>query len=179
MNTTISTSTTPIEAHIIRGRLEAEDIPAFVAFEHHIWAKWWISNALGGVRVQVPSSYVNDAHKIITNINNGVYLAELRDEVEFSEPTPCPFCNNDSILRVNWPWKLALLSIIIFSLPIPYTQHLYKCSSCSSTWVATEKRGYPLYIPAISILALSAVLFFLLTLWYQWCKLNCELPPYL
>jgi hypothetical protein len=174
MNITISTSTTAIEAHIIRGRLEAEGIPAFVAFEHHVWAKWWLSHALGGVCVQVPPAYVNDANQIITNINNGKYLAELEDEIPFSEPTLCPFCNSDSTAQVDWPWRLALLSIILLSLPIPYTQHLTKCTFCSYTWTASEQRGYPLYIPAISILVLSAILYLLFALWCQWCKLNCE-----
>jgi len=42
----------PIKAHIVKGRLEAEGIYVYLANEHHIWAKWTISNALGGVECQ-------------------------------------------------------------------------------------------------------------------------------
>ena len=54
---TIASFTSPLEAHMARGRLEAEGIPAFIAHENHIWAEWFLSNALGGVKVQVLKQY--------------------------------------------------------------------------------------------------------------------------
>ena len=50
---TVATFTDPLEAHIVRGRLEAEHIECFVMHEHHIWANWFLSTALGGVKLQV------------------------------------------------------------------------------------------------------------------------------
>ncbi len=63
---TAATFTNPIEAHIVRGRLECEDIAAFVAHEHHIWAKWSLSHALGGVKVQVARSNLQKALVVIS-----------------------------------------------------------------------------------------------------------------
>lgn len=70
MNRTISIYTTAIEAHIVKSRLEFEGIPAFVVFEHHVWADWSLSLALGGVRVQVPFSFVKEATQVIKKIND-------------------------------------------------------------------------------------------------------------
>ena len=36
MLVTIATFTNPLEAHIVRGRLQAEGIETYVAHEHHI-----------------------------------------------------------------------------------------------------------------------------------------------
>jgi hypothetical protein len=176
MNTTISTHTTALEAHIVRGRLKTEGVPAFVVFENHIWANWSLSVALGGVRVQVPPSYVEKAGQIITDITTGKYQAVLEEETDFSAPLHCAYCNSVTTVQVNWPWKLALLAIFLLGIPIPYTQHLMKCERCSRTWVASEQRGYPLSVPAIFILVLGAIVFVIFSFWCEWCKLHCEQP---
>ena len=49
-----------MEAHIFRLRLEAEGIFAVVAHEHHVWANWPYAMALGGVKVQVPPSELEE-----------------------------------------------------------------------------------------------------------------------
>ena len=53
------------EAHILRGRLEAEGIPAFVQHEHHVTLDWFISNALGGVRLQMPVEHAQAAIDVL------------------------------------------------------------------------------------------------------------------
>src|SRR5215471_4944565 len=54
MLVTVDSFREPWEAHLFKMRLEAEDIPAFVRLEYHIWMFWPYSTALGGARVQVP-----------------------------------------------------------------------------------------------------------------------------
>lgn len=43
----------PYEAHLGRARLESEGIDALVVDEHTINMQWMLSDALGGVRLQV------------------------------------------------------------------------------------------------------------------------------
>jgi len=176
MNITVSTHTTAIEAHIIRGRLEAEGVPAFVAFEHHVWAKWSLSVALGGVRVQVPPSCVEKAGQVLDYINTGKYQVELEEEVAFSVPAYCPSCSSVTTEPIKWPWKLALLAIFLVTIPVPYSQHLMKCTACSHTWVESKQRAYPFYITVFSVLILWAILFVIFVLWNHWCKFHCEQP---
>ena len=176
MNVTVSTYTNAIEAHITRGRLEVEGVPAFVAFEHHIWMRWTLSVALGGVLVQVPPSYVDKAAEIITNINTGKYESALEEEIASSDPINCPCCSSERTVRVNWPWKAALLAMFLLAIPIPYTQHLMKCETCSHTWVASEQRGYSLSVRFLSFVAVIAIVSVLIAIWCYWCSLYCELP---
>ena len=175
MNITISTSTNPIGAQIIRGRLEAEGIPAFVIFEHHIWAEWWLSNAIGGVRVQVPPEFHNQAQTVIQNINSGRY--ELTPEnTTWSTPTRCPKCNSVKTTPINRYRKIALLAVIILYLPFPHSQHLMKCEACSNKWTATEQRAYPIYFPLIATIFLFAIVFAIYSIFEHWCRLHCEYP---
>ena len=62
---TVARYSLPYEAHLARARLEAEDIPAFVMEEHTINMQWLYSNALGGVRLQVPQGFEADAAAVL------------------------------------------------------------------------------------------------------------------
>jgi len=61
------------EAHIFRARLEAENIPAYVADEHQINANWLWSNALGGVKVRVPETCVERAYAVMQALETGEF----------------------------------------------------------------------------------------------------------
>jgi hypothetical protein len=71
MYTLASRHMTPVEDYIIKGRLEAEGLFAVVLFEHHIWAQWPISHALGGIRHHVPYAMADIAYKIIQKNHSG------------------------------------------------------------------------------------------------------------
>ncbi len=173
---TVSTHTTGIEAHIVRCRLEYEGIPAFVAFEHHVWAMWSHSVALGGVRVQVPHAFFENAAQVVNNINTGKYESELKtDELE-PATCSCPSCNSKTLSVINWPRKIALVVVFLFSVPIPYTRHLTKCNNCAHTWVATEQRPYPLYVMFCVLILYFALVLCGYEMWCHWCKLHCENP---
>ena len=75
---TIERYPNPIEAHIVKGRIEAEGVPAYIQHEHHIWAKWTISLALGYVKVQVRRKDVEACCAIIKKLQAGEYA--LADE---------------------------------------------------------------------------------------------------
>jgi Putative prokaryotic signal transducing protein len=49
----VATFSKPEEAHLLRMRLEAGGIQAFIRDENTIQIDWLYSNALGGVRVEV------------------------------------------------------------------------------------------------------------------------------
>jgi uncharacterized RDD family membrane protein YckC len=61
----------PIEAEIVRGRLEAEGIPAIAADANLIRVHSLMSAAVGGVKVQVPPEHLERAHAICRSIAEG------------------------------------------------------------------------------------------------------------
>jgi len=68
------------EAHILRARLEAEGLLASIADEHLVAMDWFYSNAIGGVRVQVPACELDRAREILTALQRGDY--ELHDDAD-------------------------------------------------------------------------------------------------
>jgi hypothetical protein len=53
------------EAHAMRVRLEAEGIPVFLFDEFTVTMDWLLSNAIGGVKVQVPDHCLERAREIL------------------------------------------------------------------------------------------------------------------
>lgn len=50
---TIASFSQPMEAHLLRARLEASGITAYLRDEHTITLDWLYSNLIGGVKVDV------------------------------------------------------------------------------------------------------------------------------
>jgi hypothetical protein len=50
---TVATFWNPAEAHVVRSRLEAEGIRAYLADEMTVTMDWLLSNAIGGIKLQV------------------------------------------------------------------------------------------------------------------------------
>lgn len=77
----------PAEAHAIRVRLESEGIPVFLFDEFTITMDWLLSNAIGGVKVQVPEVHLQRARDIL-GIKEEKEIAghEESSEDEWNEP---------------------------------------------------------------------------------------------
>ncbi len=73
---TVARFSKPMEAQILRMRLEADGIPAVIADENTIRVNWFLSNALGGVRVQVPSRKLQEAHEVMAALRAGRLRAD-------------------------------------------------------------------------------------------------------
>ena len=63
--TTIATFNKPEDAHLLRMRLEAGGIPAFIQDENLVQIGWLLANAIGGVRVQVADEDVASARELL------------------------------------------------------------------------------------------------------------------
>jgi Putative prokaryotic signal transducing protein len=122
--------TDAIHADIVRGRLEAEGIPALLANRHLVTADWTVSQALGGVRIMVPPEHVLAAREIIAQIDAGEFLDT--DE-EFSQDDVCETCNTLLVRKTSSTWKLALFSIhLLLPLPLPFRKHYFYCPQCGT-----------------------------------------------
>lgn len=62
----------PFEAHLDRSRLESEGIDTFVADEHTVNMQWMLSNAIGGVRLQVQEDDLYRARQILAEDRSGL-----------------------------------------------------------------------------------------------------------
>jgi putative signal transducing protein len=62
---TVATFRSPVEANLARNRLEAAGIEAFLADEETVGMVWHLTNALGGIKLQVGDRDVGEALAIL------------------------------------------------------------------------------------------------------------------
>jgi len=126
--TTVDRFFHPTDAHIAAGKLESEGIPVFLLGINHASANWLLSNALGGIRLQVPASYVDDARQLLAQI------AEPSNDGE----DKCPECGGSDISAMSNSRKVAFLAVHLFSIPIPWRTNRRHCQSCGAEWEMME-----------------------------------------
>jgi hypothetical protein len=122
--TTVDRFFHPTDAHIAAGRLESDGIPVFLLGINHASVNWLLSNALGGIRLQVPAQYVDEARAI------------LADTVQASseQNDSCPNCGSNDTSAMSNSRKIAFLAVHLFSLPVPWRNSRRHCQACGAEW---------------------------------------------
>ena len=121
---TVRTFTTPEEAHLLRMRLEAGGVPAVLQDEYMIQMDWGISNALGGVRLQIDERDIERAREIL----------EDQGEPLPSDRPVCPACASIQTAPDELPRRLSFLSMVMVGFPFLIARHRWKCADCGNTW---------------------------------------------
>lgn len=122
---TIATFSKPEDAHLLRMRLEAGGIAAYVLDENLIQADWFYSNAIGGVRLQVADHDVEAAREI---------MGEEGEPLEGVAYAECPACHSTEVEIDELPRRLSFLSLLVFLFPLPVGRSRYRCKACGKRW---------------------------------------------
>lgn len=133
---TVATFSKPEEAHLLRLRLGAGGVDAYVQDENMIQMNWLYSDAIGGVRVQIAEDDLEAAREIVA-------VPPVKADVgSVAELTECPECSATDTAPDERPRRFAFLSMI-FSLvtfgvafPFAFLRRRWKCSHCGCTWRA-------------------------------------------
>ena len=125
MLVTIARYSLPYEAHLARSRLDAEGIPAFVADEHTIGMQWLYSNALGGVRLQVPEPCVEEARRILAE-DLEAPLVESQGE----DKPRCPHCGSLDTEPHQLGRRWAFLVFLGLDFPLFPVRQGIRCRRC-------------------------------------------------
>lgn len=121
------------EALLAKGMLESAGIACVLADGNLVRMDWLLSNAIGGVRLQVDQQELEAARAILDE----PIPPELNEE-ELGEPYAQPRCPRCYSLDIGfekidrfWTYGLWLL----LSFPIPIGKNNWKCYTCGVEWV--------------------------------------------
>ncbi|MFW2163126.1 DUF2007 domain-containing protein [Acinetobacter beijerinckii] len=118
----------PYEAHIAKTQLEAAGIPARIENEHTINMDWLYSNALGGVRVLVLESNLEEARALLAQD----FSQELQEQFGLSEN--CPNCGSSDIQPYTEGKRPAYLVFLLLGFPLFFYKNGMKCQRCQYFW---------------------------------------------
>lgn len=127
---TIGRYSTPYEANMAKSHLESEGIPAFIADEYTVGMNWLYSNALGGVKVQVPESMAAEAQQILTAEIQHSATCETNAETCIK----CGSKNTEDFLDK----RSAFLTWALLGLPLFLPTEKKRCNDCGHRWPASK-----------------------------------------
>lgn len=118
----------PYEAQIAKTQLEAAGIPARIENEHTINMDWLYSNALGGVRLLVLESNLEEARALLAQD----FSQQLQQQFGLSEN--CPNCGSSDIQPYTEGKRPAYLVFLLLGFPLFFYKNGMKCQRCQYFW---------------------------------------------
>lgn len=118
----------PYEAQIAKTQLEAAGIPARIENEHTINMDWLYSNALGGVRLLVLESDLEEARTLLAQD----FSKELQQQFGLSEN--CPNFDSSDIQPYTEGKRPAYLVFLLLGFPLFFYKNGMKCQRCQYFW---------------------------------------------
>ena len=127
---TVASFSAAYEAHLAKGLLESNGIAAFVADDHFVSTYWFLSNAVGGVKVQVAETDVEEALRVLDRRSEPGDVDPKLDEGWGN----CPICGSGDVRYFTAGKASALLTWFIVSIPLLFPSKKLFCLSCHSVW---------------------------------------------
>jgi DNA-directed RNA polymerase subunit RPC12/RpoP len=127
---TVGSYSTSYEANLVKSGLDAFGIHAILIDEHTINANWVWSNLLGGVKVQVSESEIEDARRLIQ-----AEPADEQDEKDAWADTgiACPTCSSSNT-RYFLDKRESFLTWLVLGFPALPTVSKRACTNCGHKW---------------------------------------------
>ncbi|MBB2147037.1 DUF2007 domain-containing protein [Pedobacter sp. LMG 31464] len=121
----------PIEANIVKGRLEDSDIPCFLTDENVATIQPLYNQAIGGVKLNVFERDVTRINELLAEEENNI---EVDNEIPTEDKVICDSCGSDNVsygqaTKNRFSWWVTILSIILFVYPFK-ANNCYHCYNC-------------------------------------------------
>src|ERR1700732_4816371 len=118
------------EALLARGSLESAGIECFLADENLVRLDWFISNFIGGIKLNVRAADAANAQKLLDEpILEGLYV----QGVGLYEQPRCPKCQSLDVNFQELDRPIAYMSAFL-RVPMPVQRPAWRCHSCDAEW---------------------------------------------
>jgi len=122
---------TPHEAHLACSVLHGAGLEANVADEHIVTADWFLSNAVGGVKVMVREDDLETARELLDNaavVSDDADPSQISD-TENRDEDECPRCGGRTWVPVTHGKQLAVAVMYFLPLILPVWRRR-QCRHC-------------------------------------------------
>jgi len=129
---TVASFDEPYKANIARMKLESEGIKCFLSGENFVATYWLLSRVEGGIKLKVKEADSKAAIEILARkeTSSDTQLPSELGEYDLI----CPKCRSENIEYERYSWKMAIISILLFRLPLTWLKEKYKCLDCGHIW---------------------------------------------
>ena len=118
------------EALLAKGSLESAGIECFLADDNLVRLDWFISNLIGGIKLNVRAADVDNARTILDEpILEGLYV----QGIGLYEQPRCPNCQSLDVNFQELDRAIAYVSAFL-RVPMPVQRPAWRCHACDAEW---------------------------------------------
>jgi hypothetical protein len=118
------------EALLAKGSLESAGIECFLADENLVRLDWFISNFIGGIKLNVRAADAANAQKLLDEpILEGLYV----QGIGLYEQPRCPKCQSLDVNFQELDRPIAYMSAFL-RVPMPVQRPGWRCHACDAEW---------------------------------------------
>jgi hypothetical protein len=118
------------EALLAKGSLESAGIECFLADDNLVRLDWFISNFIGGIKLNVCAADVTNARSILAEpILEGLYV----QGIGLYEQPRCPNCQSLDVNFQELDRPIAYMSAFL-RVPMPVQRPAWRCHACDAEW---------------------------------------------
>jgi hypothetical protein len=118
------------EALLAKGSLESAGIECFLADDNLVRLDWFISNFIGGIKLNVRAADAGNAKKLLDEpILEGLYV----QGVGLYEQPRCPKCQSLDVNFQELDRPIAYMSAFL-RVPMPVQRPAWRCHACNAEW---------------------------------------------
>ena len=118
------------EALLAKGSLESAGIECFLADENLVRLDWFISNFIGGIKLNVRPTDASNAQQLLDEpILEGLYV----QGVGLYEQPRCPKCHSLDVNFQELDRPISYMSAFLH-MPIPVQRPGWRCHECDAEW---------------------------------------------
>ena len=119
---TVASFDNPMYAQMFKNKLESEGIRCCIADAELVTMNWALSNAVGGVKVQILDEDIERVRPIVEQMD------EIPGQFIFLPPKQiCPSCGSSDVQRRPYP---IMLSILTLGFPLLFSSRGFLCNQC-------------------------------------------------
>lgn len=123
------------EALLAKGSLESAGIECFLADENLVRLDWFISNFIGGIKLNVRTADAVNAQQLLDEpILEGLYV----QGVGLYEQPRCPHCQSLDVNFQELDRPIAYMSAFL-RVPMPVQRPAWRCHACNAEWADDGK----------------------------------------
>jgi hypothetical protein len=118
------------EALLAKGSLESAGIECFLADENLVRLDWFISNFIGGIKLNVRAVDAENAQNLLDEpILEGLYV----HGIGLYEQPRCPKCHSLDVNFQELDRPIAYMSAFL-RVPMPVQRSGWRCHACDAEW---------------------------------------------
>jgi hypothetical protein len=118
------------EALLAKGSLQSAGIECFLADENLVRLDWFISNFIGGIKLNVRAADAANAQKLLDEpILEGLYV----QGIGLYEQPRCPQCQSLDVNFQELDRPIAYMTAFLH-VPMPVQRPGWRCHSCDAEW---------------------------------------------